>query len=121
MANLHPVSSTHSFGPAGKTDVNPEGLTCVTGRHAEAFAARLRAGGLSCKVLDGTAYRQSMLEKLVWISAFMGVGARHKATVGEARQRGCLRQAGRGTAGERQAWRIVACRWSPPTGPRCRR
>lgn len=34
----------------GKTDVNPEGLTAATGKHAAAFAARLAAGGLSCKV-----------------------------------------------------------------------
>ena len=37
----------------GKTDANPEGLTAVTGKHAHAFAARLAAGGLSCKVLMG--------------------------------------------------------------------
>lgn len=35
----------------GKTDANPEGLTAVTGKHANAFAARLAAGDLSCKVL----------------------------------------------------------------------
>lgn len=34
----------------GKTDANPEGLTAVTGKHAHAFAARLAAGDLSCKV-----------------------------------------------------------------------
>lgn len=34
----------------GKTDTNPEGLTAATGKHAEAFAARLAAGDLSCKV-----------------------------------------------------------------------
>lgn len=37
----------------GKTDANPEGLTAVTGKHAEAFAARLAAGNLSCKVSSG--------------------------------------------------------------------
>ena len=37
----------------GKTDANPEGLTAVTGKHAHAFAARLAAGDLSCKVLMG--------------------------------------------------------------------
>lgn len=35
----------------GKTDVNPEGLTAANGKHAEAFAELLKAGGLSCKVL----------------------------------------------------------------------
>ena len=34
----------------GVTDLNPEGLTAATGKHAAAFAARLAAGGLSCKV-----------------------------------------------------------------------
>lgn len=34
----------------GKTDANPEGLTGVTGKHAQAFANRLAAGDLSCKV-----------------------------------------------------------------------
>ena len=35
----------------GKTAMNPEGLTAVTGPHAESFAERLRSGGLSCRVL----------------------------------------------------------------------
>lgn len=34
----------------GKTDANPEGLTGVTGKHAQLFAERLAAGDLSCKV-----------------------------------------------------------------------
>ncbi|KAK9811658.1 hypothetical protein WJX72_007728 [[Myrmecia] bisecta] len=67
----------------GKTDVNPEGLTAANGKHAEAFAARLHANGLSCKVLDKDDYKKSMLEKLIWISAFMLIGALHKASVGE--------------------------------------
>jgi hypothetical protein len=61
----------------GKTDVNPEGLTAAYGTHAEAFAARLHASGLSCKVLDRTAFQKSMLEKLIWICAFMLVGAKN--------------------------------------------
>lgn len=67
----------------GKTDVNPEGLTAANGKHAEAVAALLRAGGLSCKVLDKTAFKKAMLEKLIWISAFMLIGTKHKVTVGE--------------------------------------
>ena len=68
----------------GKTDVNPEGLTAAYGPHAAAFAARLHAAGLSCKVLDRAEFQKSMLEKLIWISAFMLVGARHGGcTVGE--------------------------------------
>ena len=34
----------------GKTDLNPEGLTAAHGKHAAAFAERLAAGDLSCKV-----------------------------------------------------------------------
>jgi hypothetical protein len=34
----------------GKTDTNPEGLTAAYGKWASAVAARLNAGGLSCKV-----------------------------------------------------------------------
>lgn len=67
----------------GKTDTNPEGLTAAYGKWASAVAARLQAGGLSCKVLDKEAFQKQMLEKLIWISAFMLVGARHPgATVG---------------------------------------
>lgn len=36
----------------GKTDTNPEGLTAAYGKWASAVAARLQAGGLSCKVND---------------------------------------------------------------------
>ncbi|XP_050234657.1 uncharacterized protein LOC126682920 isoform X1 [Mercurialis annua] len=67
----------------GKTDTNPDGLTAAYGKWASALAARLHAGGLSCKVLDKEAFQKQMLEKLVWIAAFMLVGARHPgATVG---------------------------------------
>jgi len=68
----------------GKTDVNPEGLTAAYGPHAEAVAFRLRAAGLSCKVLDRIEFQKSMLEKLIWICAFMLVGAHQGGcTVGE--------------------------------------
>ncbi|MEW5304326.1 MAG: hypothetical protein WDW36_006944 [Sanguina aurantia] len=67
----------------GKTNVNPEGLTAAHGLHADAVAARLHSGGLSCKVLEKPAFQQAMLEKLVWISAMMAVGAEHGVTVGE--------------------------------------
>lgn len=67
----------------GKTDTNPEGLTAAQGKHAEAFAARLAAWDLSCKVLGPEDYKKSMLEKLIWICAVMAVGAKHKCTVGE--------------------------------------
>ncbi|GAV91700.1 hypothetical protein CFOL_v3_35090 [Cephalotus follicularis] len=67
----------------GKTDTNPEGLTAAYGKWAYAVAARLQSGGLSCKVLDKESFQKQMLEKLIWICAFMLVGARHPgATVG---------------------------------------
>ena len=34
----------------GRTDINPEGLTAAYGKWASVVAARLNAGGLSCKV-----------------------------------------------------------------------
>mmetsp|Transcript_24935 Transcript_24935/g.78971 ORF Transcript_24935/g.78971 Transcript_24935/m.78971 type:complete len:440 (-) Transcript_24935:367-1686(-) len=68
----------------GITNMNPEGLTAATGKWAEAAAARFKAGGLSCKVLDKASFDPSMYEKLIWICAFMLVGARHPgATVGD--------------------------------------
>ncbi|EFJ52681.1 hypothetical protein VOLCADRAFT_54899 [Volvox carteri f. nagariensis] len=67
----------------GKTDVNPEGLTAAYGRHAQAVADRLHSGGLSCKVLGKKDFTRAMLEKLVWISAYMLVGAKHKVSVGQ--------------------------------------
>lgn len=67
----------------GITDTNPEGLTAAFGKWGSAVAARLQAGGLSCKVLEKEPFQKQMLEKLIWISAFMLVGARHPgATVG---------------------------------------
>ncbi|THU54169.1 hypothetical protein C4D60_Mb10t22190 [Musa balbisiana] len=67
----------------GKTDTNPEGLTAAYGKWASSVAARLHGGGLSCKVLEKEAFQKQMLEKLIWIAAFMLVGARHPgATVG---------------------------------------
>ncbi|CAN6700655.1 unnamed protein product [Malus baccata var. baccata] len=64
----------------GKTDTNPEGLTASYGKWALAVADRLHAGGLTCKVLNKEAFQKQMLEKLIWISAFMLVGARHPGT-----------------------------------------
>ncbi|RDX78550.1 hypothetical protein CR513_41159, partial [Mucuna pruriens] len=74
----------------GKTDTNPEGLTAAFGKWASVVAARLNAGGLSCKdnishahlclksqVLDKEAFQKQMLEKLIWICSVMLVGARH--------------------------------------------
>uniref|UniRef100_A0A7S4NAN7 Uncharacterized protein n=1 Tax=Prymnesium polylepis TaxID=72548 RepID=A0A7S4NAN7_9EUKA len=59
----------------GITDTNPEGLTTSTGKWAAAFQARLAKGGLTCHVKGGDTYTKAMLEKHVWICAFMLVGA----------------------------------------------
>ncbi|KAL2621922.1 hypothetical protein R1flu_002127 [Riccia fluitans] len=68
----------------GITDLNPEGLTAASGKWASAIAARLKSAGLSCKVLDPEEFKKPQLEKLIWICAFMLVGARHPgSTVGD--------------------------------------
>jgi len=59
----------------GITELNPEGLTAATGKWAAAFKARLAKGELTCRELDGDEYSAAMLEKHVWICAFMLVGA----------------------------------------------
>lgn len=71
------VAKTGQDPTDGKTDLNPEGLTAGTGKWAAAVAARLHSASLSCNVLDAVSFRKSMLEKLIWISAFMLVGAAH--------------------------------------------
>ncbi|GFQ06275.1 hypothetical protein PHJA_002771500 [Phtheirospermum japonicum] len=69
----------------GITDTNPEGLTAAYGKWASAVSTRLRAGGLSCKVLEKDAFQKQMLEKLIWICAFMLVGARHPGATEQSR------------------------------------
>lgn len=71
----------------GKTDVNPEGLTAASGKWASVVAARLHSANLACKVLDSEEFQKPLLEKLIWISSFMLVGARHPgATVGDVEE-----------------------------------
>jgi len=67
----------------GKTDINPEGLTAVTGRWASDFSERLQKGDLACKVLNKNDWYVSMLEKHIWICSMMAVGVKYKCTVGE--------------------------------------
>ena len=68
----------------GITDLNPEGLTAVTGKWASDLQARLSKGGLKCHVLDKETWTVAMLEKHIWICAFMAVGAKYKGiTVGD--------------------------------------
>mmetsp|Transcript_3060 Transcript_3060/g.4309 ORF Transcript_3060/g.4309 Transcript_3060/m.4309 type:complete len:190 (+) Transcript_3060:645-1214(+) len=69
----------------GITSVNPEGLTAVTGVHAEAFANRLLALNLKCNVVNNEDYRPAMFEKLIWICTYMLVGSAKECTsVGQA-------------------------------------
>lgn len=49
----------------GITSENPEGLTAATGMHAQAFADRLAALGLRCKIVTQAEYRPAMFEKLM--------------------------------------------------------
>lgn len=51
----------------GKTDKNPEGLTAAWGPHAAAIAQRLQDNDLSCQLPSRDAFKQAMLEKLIWI------------------------------------------------------
>ena len=59
----------------GITELNPDGLTAATGKWSSAFAARLRKADLTCRELAGDEYTCAMLEKHVWICAFMMCGA----------------------------------------------
>eukprot|EP00188_Purpureofilum_apyrenoidigerum_P002494 Plantae.Rhodophyta-Purpureofilum_apyrenoidigerum.ctg25538.p1 GENE.Plantae.Rhodophyta-Purpureofilum_apyrenoidigerum.ctg25538~~Plantae.Rhodophyta-Purpureofilum_apyrenoidigerum.ctg25538.p1 ORF type:complete len:330 (+),score=74.01 Plantae.Rhodophyta-Purpureofilum_apyrenoidigerum.ctg25538:183-1172(+) len=85
LANIYFAVSKKGEDPIdGKTEKSPEGLTCVTGKWAEAFAERLAKANLSCRVINKRDFRRSQLEKLIWISAFMLIGAVHgNITVGE--------------------------------------
>ena len=68
----------------GITDTNPDGLTTAKGKWADAFTSRLQSGGLTCRTLVGDEYAKAMLEKHVWICAFMMTGALNGGiTVGE--------------------------------------
>lgn len=59
-------------------------MTAITGKWAVDFSKRLSNGGLACHVLDKPTWEVAMFEKLIWISAFMIVGADHGGcTVGE--------------------------------------
>ena len=68
----------------GVTDTNPEGLTAACGVWASDFALRLESGNLTCSVLNERDFNIAMLEKQIWICAFMAVGSKYKdCTVGE--------------------------------------
>lgn len=61
----------------GITASNPEGLTSVTGKWADAFAQRLEKLDLTCSVLFERDFRRGQLEKLIWICVFNLIGAVH--------------------------------------------
>mmetsp|Transcript_68464 Transcript_68464/g.164400 ORF Transcript_68464/g.164400 Transcript_68464/m.164400 type:complete len:384 (-) Transcript_68464:8-1159(-) len=70
----------------GKTDTDPDGLSAVDagGKWADAVAARLHSGDLSCRQLPGAEFSKAYWEKNMWIAAYMLVGALHGGcTVGE--------------------------------------
>jgi len=68
----------------GVTSECPEGLTSVAGKWSGAVQMRLGTGGLTCSTVNERDLRRNMLEKLVFISSFMLVGAVHGGiTVGE--------------------------------------
>jgi len=72
----------------GITELNPEGLTVASGKWASAFQSRLANGNLRCHVREGDEYAKAMLEKHVWICAFMMVGALNGGvTVGTVEQK----------------------------------
>lgn len=63
----------------GKTDTDPEGLSAVnaSGKWAAEVAHRLTAGGLSIRELAEPLFSQAYWEKIVWIAAYMLIGALH--------------------------------------------
>ena len=68
----------------GATRDQPEGLTTVSGKWAGSVAMRLGTGDLKCQVRMERDGRRSMLEKLIFVSAYGLVGAATgSATVGE--------------------------------------
>ena len=72
----------------GLTSDNPEGLTTVGGKWADAFAARMSTGDLTCHVKLERDLRRCVLEKLVFTSAYNLVGAVHgNINVGEVAQK----------------------------------
>jgi len=62
--------------------LEPMGLTAAKGKHAQAFAERLHAGKLACRVMEDAEYNVCMLEKLIWICAFMLIGAKYNCNIG---------------------------------------
>ena len=57
----------------GITEINPNGLTAVTGKWANDFALRLRQLGLTCRVLDKTTWIVAMVRHNYYIQLFLRI------------------------------------------------
>ena len=101
------------FAVAKRGDAPQDGgLTQAHGLHAGVFAERLTSHGIKCTVPDRRQFRQSMLEKLVWIrcAAHKLLGLQHQqnarpgthAAVAMQRVHACGRSA-QGERGRRRA------------------
>lgn len=84
-ANLYfAVSQFGGDAVDGVTELNPDGLTAVTGKWEYALYERITKAGLTCKIMKDRDFRRSSLEKLIWICTFNLIGAVHgNITMGE--------------------------------------
>ena len=55
----------------GKTDHNPEGLTVVTGKWAEDFAARMVQAGLSCQICEEANWEVAMVSNIQMLNIYI--------------------------------------------------
>lgn len=67
--------------------IEPGGTSVLTGPHADALAAWLRAMDLPATVVPRAAFTAAMLEKLIWNCAFGLLCQRFECTVGEVLER----------------------------------
>jgi hypothetical protein len=74
-ANLYLACQSGKKPIDGRTDSNPEGLSSVCGKWADALVQRLATVDMNCNVRFDRDFRRGQLEKLIWISAFNLVGA----------------------------------------------
>lgn len=64
----------------GKTSLDPDGLTAVTGKWSSDLAKRLKMVNLSCRIMDSNKFEISRLERLVWTCATHLVAKANKFT-----------------------------------------
>jgi hypothetical protein len=74
-ANLYLACQSGKKPIDGRTTANPDGLSTVCGKWADALVQRLATVDMSCHVRFDRDFRRGQLEKLIWISAFNLVGA----------------------------------------------